>query len=333
MAPLRLDVERLRGAVLQRIPASWRRPKVSVGLDLDAASVKAVVLRQHADERTLLTATIQPIPPSTDRAGTLEAIRHVLTTIGFSTLRAPAFTTAVGGAGVVVRFVSLPAMTLAELRQAVQFEADRYLPYPASEVVLDCQPLGPVQDGKQEVLIVAAKTDVVEERLALLREAAVTPQVIDAEAFAVVNAWEATQPADGRTGVTALLEIRAQRAILSVVRQATLRLTREFPTSIEGEPQAEAPTILEHWVKQLQLSFDYFEDQHGQMVDRLLVGGLVQRWPGVVEAFQGALGQRVERWDPVAAFPRSPGLAPDELQGITGELVVALGLGLRGLAG
>ncbi|MEK6568110.1 MAG: pilus assembly protein PilM, partial [Candidatus Omnitrophota bacterium] len=44
----------------------------------------------------------------------------------------------VSGQSVVTRYLSWPRMTMAELKNAMQFEAKEYIPFPLEEVVLDC---------------------------------------------------------------------------------------------------------------------------------------------------------------------------------------------------
>ncbi len=331
------QLERLRGtaalwrtAVGAKIPQRWRRPRLGVGVDVAAASVRAVVLRQQGADRRLLAAAQIPIADPAQRASVLEALRGAADAIQFSTLHAPVIATAVGGPGVVVRFTTFPAMSAAELRQAVPFEAEKQIPYPIADVVLDCQALAPPQGGRQDVVFVAAKNEVIEERTQLLREAGLAPQVIDVEPFALANAWELTAPS--ASAVTALLVVEARRTLLDLVAGPRLRLTREFPTGTAGDVHDVTPEVLEHLVQQLRLSVDYFENQSGQALERIAVSGPALRWPGFLEALRGAAGQPVEPWDPVAAIPKAPSLSDAAWTAIAPELAVAVGLSLRGAA-
>ncbi|OGX41269.1 MAG: hypothetical protein A3C53_00965 [Omnitrophica WOR_2 bacterium RIFCSPHIGHO2_02_FULL_68_15] len=320
-----------RAAAGAKIPERWRRPRLGVGVEVAAAGVRAVVMRRQGPQRRLLAAAHIPIADPAQRASVLDALRAAADAIRFPTLHAPIIATAVGGPGVVVRFATFPAMTAAELRQAIPFEAEKQIPYPLAEVVLECQALAPPRGGRQDVVFVAAKKDVVEERLQLLRDAGLAPHVIDVEPFALANAWELAAPPG--SAVTALLVVDARRTLLDLVTGACLRLTREFPTgSAGGEVQAATPDVLDHLAQQLRFSVDYFENQSGQALERIAVTGPALRWPGFLEGLRGAVGQPVESWDPVAAVPAGPAMDPAAVAAVSADLAVAFGLSIRGAA-
>jgi type IV pilus assembly protein PilM len=109
--------------------------------------------------------------------------------------------TGVSGQSVVVRYVPMAKMSESDLKQAIRFETDKYLPVELEEVVLDCQalrrqPAGTVSDGEGRTgeqmmtLLAACKTKVVEERIQFLHGQGLTPAAIDVDLFALANAWE-----------------------------------------------------------------------------------------------------------------------------------------------
>jgi type IV pilus assembly protein PilM len=75
------------------------------------------------------------------------------------------------------RMVKLPAMSGADLQQTVMFEAKQNIPYPLEEVVWDHRIVYETQDHEPEVLIAAAKTDLLEEWTAAVAGAAMQPNV------------------------------------------------------------------------------------------------------------------------------------------------------------
>lgn len=323
-----LDVPRVRGAILARLP---RRPWIGLGLECDPAAVRAVVVRHHRT-RTLLAAAVEPNPDPADPAKIADAIPKVLDAIQYAALPTPTITTGVGGSGVVVRFAAFPAMKRADLKRAVQFEADKYLPYQVSEVFLDSQPLGSPREGRQEVVLAAAKRELIDERLRMLQQASVTPHIIDVEAFALANAWEVTRP-PAAAEVVALLGVKSRGATLDIVQGSTLRLTREFP--LEAAPDAPgggAAPVVDRLVEQLRLSCDYFENQCGHGVEQVVVTGSVIRQPAWLAQLREAVGLPVEPWDPVGAMARDPAVDGAMLEAIAPDLTIALGLGLRGPA-
>src|SRR2546430_16572172 len=76
-----------------------------------------------------------------------------------------------------------------------------------ANVELDFQILDPDAEGLQmNVLLVAAKRELVEGRVGLLNEAGVTPAMIDVDAFAIHNAF-GLNPPDPLQGVVGLVNI------------------------------------------------------------------------------------------------------------------------------
>ena len=107
---------------------------------------------------------------------------------------------AISGKSVIVRHPSTADMTDEELAQAMRFEADKFLPFDAAEVLMDCERLnrqpqlgGEEDDGQTDtigVALAACRNTVVEEQYRTLVAAGLTPVAVDAEVFALVNAYE-----------------------------------------------------------------------------------------------------------------------------------------------
>lgn len=98
----------------------------------------------------------------------------------------------VGNQKVIVRNIETPEMSDEELRGAIEFQAQDYIPIPVAEAVLDFQVVARFteQDGipKQRVLLVAAQRDMVEGFLRAADKAGLKVAGIDASAFALVRA-------------------------------------------------------------------------------------------------------------------------------------------------
>jgi type IV pilus assembly protein PilM len=93
---------------------------------------------------------------------------------------------------IVVRVIEMPPIDdPKELATAVQFQAQEHLPMPLESAVLDHQPLGIVETEagrRQQVVLVAARRDMVDRILAAVRGAGLRPDGIDLSAFAMVRA-------------------------------------------------------------------------------------------------------------------------------------------------
>jgi type IV pilus assembly protein PilM len=106
--------------------------------------------------------------------------------------------TAVGGHDVIIKKIQMDRMKESDAREVIRWEAEQHVPFDIKSVELDFQILNPHGDGLQmEVLLVAAKRELVDNKVALLQDAGVTPRVIDVDAFALHNAFEHNYPITG----------------------------------------------------------------------------------------------------------------------------------------
>ena len=347
----------------QWIDAASRWPAVAklfkgstscIGLDVGSASVKGVLLSRTDVGLKLLRFAAQSLPPSADAAARAQTIREVVRSLDERDTRV---VVAVGGPGAVLRTVLLPEMSDQELKGALSFEAEKYIPFKLDETFLDSAILGKRPGGRMEVLLAAARRDLVSSHLELLSEAGVKPDILDLEALALANAWELSRPADA-SGVVALIHIGARGTILNFLLGTQLQFTREIPIGGESFTQAVAQGLqldaaeaekikcepgdrlsqvrlalqpqLEEWLSQCRVSFDFYENQFGQRVERLALSGGSVRLVEFKEKVREALGFPLEEWNPLSGLASDAD--PKQLESAAPTLGVAVGLALRGTA-
>src|SRR5690606_13440124 len=87
--------------------------------------------------------------------------------------------------------IHVPRMTVQELDEAIKWEAERYIPFPIDEVMLDYFVLDNPEDveegGQLEVVIAAARLDEVTQQVEYLKQAGLEPYVIDVKPFALLR--------------------------------------------------------------------------------------------------------------------------------------------------
>src|SRR6185369_6098708 len=126
--------------------ASAFRPPM-VGRDIGSSAVKAVVLRRGRAGWALVAAGEAPLPEpagkeseeNTAAAAAGEVATQLLDSLH---LRRARVTAALSGHAVIVKRLSLPTMTEAELHEAIPWEAEQYIPFDLAEVQLDYQVVG-----------------------------------------------------------------------------------------------------------------------------------------------------------------------------------------------
>lgn len=291
-------------------------PSRCIGLDVGTSSVKGVRLHRTAGGIEIDQAERVGIPSEAQPAQRSTAVREALEKLSYRDLPVVA---SVGGAGTILRRISLPKMSPQELRLALSFEAEKHIPFKLEEVFLDFSILGDHPSGQMEILLAAARREVVNDLLGLLSPCGVTPLAVDLEMVALANAWEGTS-SPPESGVTALLHIGSRGTVLDFIRDSQLEFAREINVGGSAFTQAGASALQpawEEWLSQCRVSFDFYEQQFGRRVDRLVLSGGAARSPEFKEWVQEASGLPAKVWDPMDKEP---------------SFAIAVGLALRGLS-
>ena len=251
--------------------------KTCVGLDIGSSSVKVVQARSSKKGVELLAFGMEPLPPQTIVDGTImnqsavvEAIKAVYSRLK---LRQKEVAIAIAGHSVIIKKIGVPPMSNDELAEQIPWEAEHHIPFAKDDVEIDYHVVNEQNAGGQmEILLVAAKKEVVHDYVAVAREASLVPQVVDVAAFAVQNAFEVNYTtAPGETVV--LINIGATISNINIVRDNTSLFTRDV--TIGGN------AFTEEIQKQLNVAHDEAEaykvggsiDEHGvvpQEVERIM---------------------------------------------------------------
>ena len=137
--------------------------------------------------------------------------------------------TAVGGRDVIIKKIAMDRMKEAEAREVIRWEAEQHVPFDMDNVELDFQILDPEGDGLQmTVLLVAAKRELVEHKVALLSDVGLEASVIDVDAFALHNAFEINYP-EAMRGVVGLVNIGHETTNINILDDGVPVLTRDIP--------------------------------------------------------------------------------------------------------
>jgi type IV pilus assembly protein PilM len=148
-------------------------------------------------------------------------------------------TAALSGHAVIVKRLSLPPMSQAELNEAIPWEAEQYIPFDLSEVQLDYQVVGNDDATKRslDVLLVAAKRDRIDDRAAVITQSGRKPVVLDIEAFALANAYRMNYP-ERTDALSVLVHVGRSVTIVCLLEAGELVFTRDI--SIGGQIHLDA---------------------------------------------------------------------------------------------
>jgi type IV pilus assembly protein PilM len=205
-----------------------------VGLDIGSHTIKAVELESQPNKSFRLTrwGISAPLAEAIvdgeimDRQLVTDAISNLFETRGIKSRNVVA---AVSGRAVIVKKITMNRLSAEDAQQAVYWEAEQHVPYDINDVSLDFEILGPSpQDPKQmQVLLVAAKKDMVTSFADLMREAGLTPLVVDVDSFAAQNALEANYDFDPQE-VVAILNIGSEITNINIIQGGVPYFTKDL---------------------------------------------------------------------------------------------------------
>jgi type IV pilus assembly protein PilM len=259
-----------------------------VGVDIGASSIKIVQLKEARKRLTVVRYGIAPLPTQTivdghimNRAAVIDALANL-----WATHRIPTRDVSIGvyGQSVIVRKITVPLMSSAELAEQITWEAEQHIPFDIKVMNIDYEVLRRRPEaGQMDLLLVAAKRDEITDYASVVREARIKPLVVDINAFSVQNSFEFVHglPEDQ---TIALLNVGAAVSSLNIVSRGVSAFTREVTNA--------GNTVTEEIQRQLGVPFEQAE----QMKIAASAGGAVpQQVHGIIAQACDALAGEIQR--------------------------------------
>ena len=340
--------------------------KAVVGLDIGSSAVKAVEIKPQGKGYKVTAFGSEPVPPDSivdgaiiDGGAVADAIRRLFQNKAFKTKEVAA---SLSGNAVIVKKISLPVMTEAELSESIFWEAEQYIPFDIQDVNLDYQILD-AGEGKQamDVLLVAAKKEKIADYTGVISQAGRNPVVVDVDAFALQNAYEVNYTPDPHA-VIVLLNAGASAINVNIVSGDQSLFTRDI--SIGGNAYTEAVqkelnlpfdaaeqlkkglpvdgvtfhdvqpvlhAMTENVLLEVQKTFDFFKaTAASDRIDRIVLSGGASRVDGFAQALQERFGSAVVSFDPFRTVSFDPAkFGVTDPENVMATAAVAVGLALR----
>lgn len=344
----------------------FRRRRELVGLDIGAASVKAVQLKRSGKGYELQHLGMALLPPETivdgvimDSNTVVSAIQQIFTEHQIKTKEVAV---AVSGHSVIVKKIKVARMKPQELQEAIGWEAEQYIPYAIEDVNLDFQVLGsPPESPEMDVLLVAVKKEIINDYLTVLSTAGLNVAVVDVDAFALENAYGISYEVKPDE-VVALVNVGAAVMNINILKGGLSEFTRDsaigghrYTESIQkmlglsfdsaetlklgGEVEGFAPDSAKPVIEmvnaelagEIRRSLDFFRSStHHDTIHRVLLSGGSARLPGLIPFLSEALEIPLELNNPFRNIKADPKrFDPEYLEEIAPQLAVGVGLALR----
>lgn len=342
-----------------------------IGLDIGSSSIKVINLKKSKKGYELVNFGIAPLPPHTivDRAlmnsgAVVDAIRRL---VGSQMIKTKECAISISGHSVIIKKISLPQMTKAELENSIQWEAEQYIPFDINDVNVDVQILNPTgsEQGQMDVLLVAGKKDMIYDYAAVVSEAGLTPVVVDVDAFAVENAFEMnyTLPpgetialvnigaavtnivvvADRMTTFTRDVTIGGNQFTEEIQKQLNLSYEEAEDLKLGGEPGVDADSVIpqeverviqevsESLASEIRRSLEFFSaTNQDSIISRLYLCGGTAKITTLHKILESRTGVSVEMFDPFRNIRINEKIFDvGFIRSVAPMAAVAVGLGLR----
>lgn len=342
-----------------------KKENLVTGVDIGSSSVKVCQLQKSGREYTLVALGSAAIPPGAVEDGVLQEpdeVGNIISTL-FKNLKIK--NTKVGisisGYSVIVKKITLEVMEEEELAEYIKNEAEQYIPFDVDEVYLDFQDLhtGKEEGERTEVMLVAAKKEVVDDFLDMLQQQKLQPVLVDVDGFALENIWEST--ADSIEDV-ALVDIGASKMNINIISKGASvlardvvvgsdQLTEQIANSLgldyeEAEkvklglvPATEIKEQVEEifnrtctqWVLEIKKALDLYAANHPSApLKRLILSGGGSKVKGLKSFIHQETQLEVVSFNPFLKMKiNKRKMDPDYIEAIAPEMAIAAGLAIR----
>ncbi|SDK70512.1 type IV pilus assembly protein PilM [Methylophilus rhizosphaerae] len=349
-----------------------QRKKTSfIGVDVSATAIKMVELSAIGKHQFRLDGYASVALPKgvisdgniSDLAQVADTMRSTWRLLGS---RARQVVLALPASAVISKRVIMPAgMRDEDMELQVESEAHQYIPFPLDEMNLDFQVLGPIgkADDEVEVLIVAAKKEKIDDRVAVAEEAGLKVSIVDVDAYATETAYRQILrqlPDHSKKTVTMILDIGAYVTHINVMvgthsiyarEQAfggamlSQEIQRRFGLSPEeseiakrqgGLPESYEQEVLQPFLQNLAseaaraVSFFISSTQYNK-VDHVLLAGGVAATDGLAALIAEKTGIHTLVANPFQGMSLVNKIKASQLETDAPALMIACGLALRGV--
>lgn len=209
-----------------------KKEKFVLGIDIGSHAVKICQIQKAGKEGYELVALgSAAIAPGAVEDGVLQDAEDVGTAIAelcknLKVKKKERVGLSISGYSVIVKKINIEMESEEELADRLNEEAEQYIPFDINEVYLDFQVLKAGEDefDRSEVMLVAAKKEVIDSYRSMLEEQKLVPALVDIDGFALENIW--TTVSGGNKNVC-LVDIGASKLNINIIADGASVLARD----------------------------------------------------------------------------------------------------------
>jgi type IV pilus assembly protein PilM len=342
----------------------------TVGLDIGNHSLKLVKMRQQKSGYVLEAAGIRELPMGTIEGSEIKNREALIDTI--TTLVNQCDPTIVevvismSGNGIISDKVTFKIDPNENAEEMILWEAGQRSPFDVDDITLDYKILHrKAETGEAEVLLVAAKNQIMQNYIDLLYEAGLKPVVVDVVSFAMNNCYAFENAGGQEGGVIALVNIGHNLSNVTFIKDGVYHSSRDISTACDfyaktlqrnlGIGTEEAINILKGRTNQsldvnslrqsldyaseelstgIDLAFSYFKSsEKSDSIDKIVLSGGGAYIPNITSLLEKRHQTSVQISNPMGSLVYDPAMfgAVDPRK-FSALFTVAVGLGLRKVA-
>jgi len=336
---------------------SGKRTAPLLGVDLSPAAVRVIELSSEGERWRVERYSRRPLPHGAIREGNIvlpsqvsQALADALHECGTANRRAAL---ALPSGLVIRKILSVPDdLSEEELESQVEADAEGSLPFSLDELRLDFALIGPSagEQGKNDVMLVAARREKIDERLAVAEAAGLHTVAIDMETQALLQAvalhdWSAavsasqTAAASAERSPFALVQLGRDSSQFSVIRRGQVIFERELSVGLHKLEQE-----VSRRPEQVTALSEAFHDMvcrelrramqlHASATDHtevkwLLLASATDMLPSLPAVISDRLSISVQLANPFSAMEHTSGVSEQALQADASSCLVACGLAM-----
>jgi len=338
-----------------------------VGVDIGTSSIKVCVIKESRKGIKLTNLGYTPLPRQTIVDGHVLNSQAVIEGLGrvFSEakIKQKDVALSISGQAVIIRKITVPMMTAAELDEQIQWEAEQHIPFDIKDVHVDYEVLRRRPEaGQMDLLLVAAKHDEINDYSEIARSAKLTPKVVDIDAFTVQNLFEFNRGIPPEH-TFAIINVGASLASINIISHGASAFTRDIanggnyiteqiqkqlgvpfeqaeeykcmsgmaPQSVPPQVQPIIESVCDSIAGEIQRSLDFFHATSGEAdMHRIYLTGGSSNLPSLMNAIGRRSRVGVELIPPLEKIGvEGKDINQQLLQSRAAQLCVSLGLAMR----
>jgi type IV pilus assembly protein PilM len=352
-----------------------------VGLDIGSHAIKLVEIEDSKKGRILKNFGIIGLPQDAIVEGAIKEMEIVSSAIKTlyknMKIKNKNVVTSISGYSVIVKKISIQKRGEAELDASIQDEAEQYIPFDINDVNLDYEILTPPGNeeaekkgegdkgdkGLMDVMLVAAKKDIVEDYVSLLHLTGLSPAILDVDAFALQNAFELS--AESISGCYALVNVGAEELGINAIKNGVSIFTRDssyggyqineaimskFDVSYEeaekiklggtkidqkdkGALEEIFTSVISGWVNEIKRALDFLATTYpDETIEKIVISGGSCRFPGFQKYLELETEIPVIELNPFGNLQvNDKAFDPKYLTYMAPQAAIAVGLALRSI--